>query len=250
MSTTKIATLSRSSRSLASSKASRGKTTSNVRPILSDALFTDLQTGSYVASLYSIIVSLFAIALSVFDIYCLAMAEPGQTHYGYYVISFDFVYAGNQHVRNTLLACAVLTLLLSFPLLFTSFILLLGLRREHEQRFQPWLIFMLIFTAWKVISLIFSSVVNDMLFAYHIAMLVIWLLIAGANIFFWLVVYSNFQELSTVTRLEDMAKLKMGTMSSLNTSHASHHSMHSMHSHSNSRPTTPSGKGSSSTAIA
>lgn len=246
MSTTKIATLSRSSRSLSSSKASRGKKKSNVRPILSDALFTDLQTGSYIASLYSIVVSFFSIALAIFDIYCLAMAEPGQTHYGYYIMRFDFVFAGNAHIRRTLLACAVMSLLISFPLLFASFILMLGLRREHEQRFRPWLIFMMVFIVWKLVSMIFRSVVNDLLFSYHVAMLVIWLLIIGVNIFFWLVVFSNYQELSSVTRLEDMAKLKMGTVSSLNTSHASHHSMHSM----NSRPTTPSGKGSGSTAIA
>uniref|UniRef100_T1JFJ1 Uncharacterized protein n=1 Tax=Strigamia maritima TaxID=126957 RepID=T1JFJ1_STRMM len=219
MSTTKVATLSKSSRSLASSKTGRTQR-STKKPLLNDAFCIDLQKGSYIASLYSIFVALFTIALSIFDTYCLAMAEPGDTHYGYYVISFDFVYSGNQHVRRTLLACAVLSLLVAIPLLFTSFILLLGLRREHEQRFQPWLIFMIIFTAWRVLVILFSSVVNDLLFGYHISMLIIWILIAGVN---------------------------MGTMSSLNTTHHSMHSMHSMHS---SRPTTPSIKGSNSTAIA
>lgn len=36
-------------------------------------------------------------ATSMFDIYCLAMAVPGSTHYGYYIISFEFVYVGNVH---------------------------------------------------------------------------------------------------------------------------------------------------------
>lgn len=44
----------------------------------------------------------------------------------------------------------------------------------------------------------------------------------------WLVVYSNYQELSDITRLEDMAKLKMSTLSSLNASRSfSHHSLDS-----------------------
>jgi hypothetical protein len=41
--------------------------------------------------------SLFTIFTAVFDIYCLAQAAPGSTHYGYYIISFEFVYVGNVH---------------------------------------------------------------------------------------------------------------------------------------------------------
>lgn len=40
---------------------------------------------------------LFAIATAIFDIYCLAMAIPGSTHTGYYMISYEFVYVGNFH---------------------------------------------------------------------------------------------------------------------------------------------------------
>jgi len=43
------------------------------------------------------LVSVFTIVTSIFDLYCLAEATPGSTHYGYYIISFDFVYVGNQH---------------------------------------------------------------------------------------------------------------------------------------------------------
>ena len=32
---------------------------------------------------------------AIFDMYCLSMAEAGSSHYGYYIISFEFVYAGN-----------------------------------------------------------------------------------------------------------------------------------------------------------
>jgi len=27
----------------------------------------------------------------------IAMAAPGSTHYGYYIISYEFVYVGNKH---------------------------------------------------------------------------------------------------------------------------------------------------------
>lgn len=59
-------------------------------------------------------------------------------------------------------------------------------------------------------------------------MLIIWFLLTAINVFTWLVVYSNYQELSDITRLEDMAKLKMSTLSSLNASRSfSHHSLDS-----------------------
>jgi len=227
------------------------------RPLVSDALFTDLQNGSYIAALYSIVVSIFCIAHSIFDTYCLVEAEPGATHYGYYPISFDFVYAGNAHVRSSLIAVAIISLLLSFPLLVSSVVLLVGLRREREQRLEPWLICMALFVIWRLVSFVYWSVVNDMMFSYHITIVVLWVLITIVNVFSWVVVYSNYQELSDITRLEDMAKLKMGTMSSLNMSHGSHHqSIHSMHSmpshggsHAGSHATTPSPHASRSTAI-
>lgn len=28
------------------------------------------------------------------------MAAPGSTHYGYYIISYEFVYVGNKHGKN------------------------------------------------------------------------------------------------------------------------------------------------------
>lgn len=31
----------------------------------------------------------------IFDLYCLGMAAPGSVHYGYYIISFEFVYVGS-----------------------------------------------------------------------------------------------------------------------------------------------------------
>lgn len=43
------------------------------------------------------LVAIFTIVTGCFDIYCLAMAAPGSTHYGYYIISYEFVYVGNVH---------------------------------------------------------------------------------------------------------------------------------------------------------
>lgn len=59
-------------------------------------------------------------------------------------------------------------------------------------------------------------------------MLLLWTAAIMSDVFVWLVVYSNYQELSDITRLEDMAKLKMSTLSSLNASRSfSHHSLDS-----------------------
>ena len=41
--------------------------------------------------------ALFTMMTAVFDAYVLIEAEPGKDHFGYYVISFEFVYAGNPH---------------------------------------------------------------------------------------------------------------------------------------------------------
>lgn len=43
------------------------------------------------------LLSIFTIITSCFDLYCYAMAAPGSTHYGYYVISYQFVYVGSRH---------------------------------------------------------------------------------------------------------------------------------------------------------
>jgi hypothetical protein len=39
--------------------------------------------------------SIWTIFTSGFDLYCLHEANPGSSHTGYYIISFDFVYVGN-----------------------------------------------------------------------------------------------------------------------------------------------------------
>ncbi|XP_064482343.1 uncharacterized protein LOC135395074 [Ornithodoros turicata] len=224
------------------------------RPLLRTAYITDLQYGSYIAGIYSIVESIFMIFLAIFDIYCLAEASPGSRHYRYIGFSFLFVYSGNQHVRHLLILCSIISFIVSVCLLATSVMMVVALRKEQEAKFRPWLLFMFLFTSWRVVAIIYRSIVNDLYFSYHQAMLVIWILFILINGFAWLVVYSNYQELTDITRLEDMAKLKMGTLSSLNASRSvSRHSIDSMKNtslHNTSFQSTTSAKVSLSTASA
>ena len=188
------------------------------RPILKTAFLTDLQKGSYSASIYALGQSIFQILVCLFDLYCLIEARPGSHHFRSFGFSFVFVYAGNQHVRRSLIASALLLAASATYLLVASVILMSALRKEHEIKFKHWLRAMAIFIGLRTISLFYQSIVNDLYFGYHQAMLVIWLLLTMVNVFAFLVVYSNYQELSNITKLEDMAKLKMSTLSSLNAS--------------------------------
>ena len=163
------------------------------------------------------------------DIYSLGMTKPGVTHYGFYIMSFQFVYVGNNNVRNCLIVFALFSALAAFALFVTSCILLRALRKEYEKNMIPWLYAAGFFLAWRTFSIIFASIVNDMIFGYHIAMCLIWVAIILIGSFGWVVVYSLFLELSDLTKLEDLAHLRMGTMSSLNQTM----------SYAGSRPTTP-----------
>lgn len=212
------------------------------RPLLRNAVFTDLQNGSYFASIYTLFQSILTQTLSIFDAYVLIEATPGTTHYRYFGINFLFVYSGNKHVRNLLIACAFVSFLLAAYLLVVSVILMRALRKEHEQKFRPWLMAAIIFTAWSFVSISFRSIANDLYYSYHQAMLVIWSVMLALNVFFILVVYSNYQELEDITRLEDMARLKTGTLSSLNTtSHSLSHYSVEMFRGPSSRASTPHG---------
>ncbi|KPM04806.1 hypothetical protein QR98_0032600 [Sarcoptes scabiei] len=72
------------------------------RPILSNAFFIDLQKGSYLAAIFTLLESILQIALSIFDLYCLIEAAPGTKHSRNFGISFMFVYSGNQHSKSSL----------------------------------------------------------------------------------------------------------------------------------------------------
>ncbi|XP_066991219.1 uncharacterized protein pasi2 [Anabrus simplex] len=222
----------RSSANLKSSRSVRSlRTPWYYRPILQDAIILDIQRASLLAAIYSLLLSIFTICTSVFDLYCLAQAAPGSTHYGYYIISFEFVYVGNVHVRNALIVFALFSLIGAVGVLVTSINLIIALRKEHEKKMPPWLYCFAVFTLFRLFAFVFASIVNDMIFGYNVAMCLLWILYTVISVYGWLLVYSLYLELTDLTKLEDLAHLRMGTLASLNAS--------TTHSLAGSRPTTP-----------
>ncbi|KAJ9589450.1 hypothetical protein L9F63_017353, partial [Diploptera punctata] len=177
------------------------------------------------------VLSLFTICTAVFDLYCLSQAVPGSVHYGYYIISFEFVYVGNVHVRNALIVFALFSLIGGMVIFVTSIILIVALRKEYEKKMLPWIYSFAIFTLFRLFAFVFGSIVNDMIFGYNIAMCILWIFFTLTSVYGWLLVYSLYLELSDLTKLEDLAHLRMGTLASLNAS--------TTHSIAGSRPTTP-----------
>lgn len=222
----------RSSANLKSSRSMRSvKTPWYQKPILTHAYLLDIQRGSMFTAIFSLCLALFTICTSIFDLYCLSQAAPGSTHYGYYIISYEFVYVGNRHVRNALVVFDLFSMLGGMVIFVCSLMLITALRKEYEKKMVPWLYCFAAFTIFRLFSFIFSSIVNDMIFAYNIAMCLLWIIFICISCYGWLIVYSLYLELSDLTRLEDLAHLRIGTMQSLNAS--------TTHSIAGSRPTTP-----------
>ncbi|XP_065223342.1 uncharacterized protein LOC135847635 [Planococcus citri] len=223
------------SRSTANLKSSRSLKSLKIpwyrRPILQDAYFLDIQRGSLLVACYSLFLSIFTIAHSIFDVYCLAMAAPGSSHYGYYIISYQFVYVGSAWVRNLLILFGLFSFVAGVVIFVTSIILINALRKEYERRIPPWLYSFAAFTIFRFVAWVFVSIVNDQIFFYNITMLLLWGCFTALNVYGWLLVYSLYLELSDLSKLEDLAHLRMGTMASLNAS--------TTHSLAGSRPTTP-----------
>ncbi|XP_018568920.1 uncharacterized protein LOC108909160 [Anoplophora glabripennis] len=201
------------------------------KPLVQDAIFLDVQRASLITGIFSLLLSIFTIITGFFDLYCYAMAAPGSTHYGYYVLSYQFVYVGSRHVRNTLVMFAGFSIILAMVIFVTSIMLINALRKEHEKRMLPWIYTFAVFTIFRLLAYLFFSIVNDLIFAYNILMCLLWTIFMVASIYGWVLVYSLYIELSDLTKLEDLAHLRMGTMQSLNAS--------TVPSLAGSRPTTP-----------
>lgn len=216
----------RSSRSLKSLKIPWYR-----RPILQDAYFLDIQRGSLLVAFYSFFLSVFTIGMAIFDVYCLWMAAPGSVHYGYYILSYQFVYVGSAWVRNLLILFGLFSFTAGVVIFFTSLILINALRKEHEKRIVSWLYTFAAFTIFRFIAWVFVSIVNDQIFFYNYTMMLLWGCFTITNVYGWILVYSLYLELSDLSKLEDLAHLRMGTMASLNAS--------TTHSLAGSRPTTP-----------
>lgn len=198
---------------------------------LTHAFILDIQRGAMFTAIFSTCLAFFTVCTAIFDIYCLSQAAPGSIHYGYYIISYEFVYVGNQHIRNALIVFALFSILGGIVVFVTSSMLIKALRKEHEKKIVPWLYSFAIFTLFRLFAFIFFSIVNDMIFAYNIIMCLLWIIFVCISAYGWLVVYSLYLELCDLTRLEDLAHLRIGTMQSLNAS--------TTHSIAGSRPTTP-----------
>lgn len=222
----------RSSANLRSTRSLRSlKTPWYRKPLVQDAFFLDVQRASMIAAVFSLLLSIFTIISSFFDLYCYAMAAPGSTHYGYYVISYEFVYVGSRHVRNALVMFAVFSILLAVGVFVTSIMLIISLRKEYEKKMLPWVYVFGVFTIFRFLAFLFFSIVNDMIFAYNVLMCLLWTIFLICSVYGWVLVYSLYIELSDLTKLEDLAHLRMGTMQSLNAS--------TVPSLAGSRPTTP-----------
>lgn len=108
------------------------------KPILTQVIFLDVQRGAVFTGIFALVrttfnfelyivyliwipfnegyffiifqcLGLFTVATAVFDIWCLSLAAPGSTHYGYYIISYEFVYVGNRHGKFLLYSMAIKT---------------------------------------------------------------------------------------------------------------------------------------------
>lgn len=205
------------------------------RPIIKTAYFLDLQKGSYAAAIFTLVQSILLLFLSIFDLYCLLEARPGSRHFRSFGFSFLFVYSGNRYVRLTLILVSALLAISAIVLLTTSIVIIPALKKEYEAKFKPWLLTMTTFIVLRTITIIFQSVANDLYFTYHQAMLLLWALLIPLDVFALLIIYSNYQELSDITKIEDIANLKMSTLSSLQGSrtfsHMSHQSLDSAFRH-------------------
>lgn len=224
----------RSKRSIAASQKLRVKWWQR-RPIIKTAYLLDLQKGSYAAAIFTLTESIVLLFLSIFDLYCLIEARPGSRHFRSFGFSFLFVYSGNRYVRLGLILTSILLAVSAIALFINSCIIIPALKKEYETKFRPWLLTMTIFVCFRTFATLFQSIANDLYFTYHQAMLLLWLILIPLNVFALLVVYSNYQELSDITKIEDMAKLKMSTLSSLQgsrtLSHLSNQSLDSAYRH-------------------
>lgn len=68
-----------------------------------------------------------------------------------------------------------------------------------------------IFTPWRIIAWIYAAVVNDMIFVYNILMFLAWLVFNVLNVLSFICIYSLYLELNDLTKIQDLARLKVMT---------------------------------------
>lgn len=75
----------------------------------------------------------------------------------------------------------------------------------------PWLYSFAVFTTFRFLAYLFFSIINDMIFAYNIIMCLLWTIFIVLSVYGWVLVYSLYIELSELTRLEDLAHLRVSS---------------------------------------
>lgn len=121
-------------------------------------------------------------------------------------------------VRYALMGCSASLVVFGSYLTVASLRVLPALREEQEDKFINWMKAMATFISVRILATLFQSIANDLYFPYHLAMLLIWMLFTVLNIAALIVVVANYQDLKDITRLENIAQIKMNTISSLNAS--------------------------------
>lgn len=81
--------------------------------------------------------------------------------------------------------------------------------KEYETKMRPWLWSFAVFTALRILASLFFAIVNDLIFAYNLFMAFLWLILACTCVYCWMVVYSFFLELRDLSKLEDLAHLRV-----------------------------------------
>lgn len=90
-------------------------------------------------------------------------------------------------------------------------ILIINNLQEHEKRIVPWLFSFAAFVVFRFFAWLFSSIANDPIFGYNLAMILLGAIFTVVNVYGWLLVYSLYLELFDLTKLEDLAHLRVCT---------------------------------------
>lgn len=83
--------------------------------------------------------------------------------------------------------------------------------KEYEDKILPWLWSFAVFTILRSLAWLFFSIVNDLIFAYNIFICLFWIILIILSVWGWLVVYSLYIELRDLSKLEDLAHLRVSS---------------------------------------
>lgn len=119
-------------------------------------------------------------------------------------------------VRNALIVFALFSLIGAVAVFVTSIILLKGLQKEYEKKMIPFLYVFAFFTLFRIFAFLFFSIVNDNIFAYNVLMCILWVIFSVINVYGWILTYSLYLELEDLTKLEDLAHLRVSLILIIN----------------------------------